>query len=150
MKFFLKNRTPIIVSYTLCRIIGKLVLGQTAMGVAIFPVILVRDIETLHNENLIRHETIHLRQYVETLFIGMLFIGIVQNLYARFILRKNSLDAYYYTSHEQEAHQNDEDPDYLKNRKWFSYYKYLLPKNKVKITYINGKRTVYKDINYFG
>lgn len=144
MRFFIIHRTPILVSHTLCKIIGKLILGQPAMGIALFPVIIVRDLEALRNENLIRHETIHLRQYLETLFIGMFLIGILQNIYARFFLGKNSLDAYYYTSHEQEAHQNDEDVDYLKHRKWFSYYKYLLPRNRVMITQRDGKRIVNK------
>jgi hypothetical protein len=59
------------------------------------------------------------------------------------VLRKNKWEAYYYMSHEQEAHQNDHNLNYLKNRKWLSYYKYLLPKNKKKMSYIDGKRIIF-------
>jgi hypothetical protein len=89
-----------------------------------------------------------LRQYLETLILPVLIVSIFENLYARVILKKSTLDAYYFMALEQEAHQNDEDVDYLKNRKWFSYYKFILRKNKVKITYVNKTRTVYKNNRY--
>jgi len=45
-------------------------------------------------------------------------------------------------SHEQEAHQNDENLQYLKTRRWFSYYKYLFPKNRKKMDLVQGKRVI--------
>jgi hypothetical protein len=143
MKFIYKDRTPIIVSYSLCNIIGQVILGQKAGALAIFPFIVVRDNVILKNKEYIRHESIHLRQYIETLFVGVLIIGLLQYVYARYILKKSKIDSYYFMSHEQEAHQNDEDENYLKNRKPFSFYKYLLPKNKKIMKLVNGKRVIY-------
>ena len=44
---------------------------------------------------------------------------------------------------EQEAHQNDANLAYLKKRNLFSYYKYILPKNKKRMDLINGQRVIF-------
>jgi len=144
MKFAIRNNTPVIVSGTACKILKKL-FGFSIGAVALFPFILVRDDEILNNREYINHESIHIRQYIETLIVGLLIIGFVQYLYALVMLRKSRIHAYYYMSHEQEAHQNDQNLLYLKQRKWFSYYKYLLPKNKKRMDLIDGKRVIYKE-----
>lgn len=143
MRFIIKNNTPIIISRGLCTFFKK-VFGFPVGAVALFPFILVRDEHILESREYINHESIHLRQYIETLIIGLLIIGLIQYLYALCILRKTRIQAYYYMSHEQEAHQNDENLSYLKQRKWFSYYKYLLPKNKKRIDLIEGKRMIFE------
>lgn len=130
-------------SPTLCKVIGKILLGQGAGALALFPFVIVRDTVILENDEYIRHESIHLRQYIETLIVGLVFIGLGQYLYARYILKKSKLQSYYFMSHEQEAHQNDQDPIYLETRKWFSFYKYLLPKNKKRMELVDGKRIIY-------
>lgn len=141
MKLVLKNHTPIIVSYTLCTLFKKL-FGFPVGAVALFPFIIVRDQKILENREYINHETIHIRQYIETLIVGLIVISLLQYFYALLILRKSRTQAYYYMSHEQEAHQNDENLDYLKTRRWFSYYKYLLPKNKKQMDLVEGKRVI--------
>jgi hypothetical protein len=145
MKFFFRHGAPIVMSASLCNIVGKALIGRPIGAAALFPFIIVRDEAILANDNYIRHESIHLRQYIETAIVGLLIIGFLQYLYARLILRKSKLDAYYFMSHEQEAHQNDTDPDYLKNRHWFSYYKYLLPRHKKRIALVDGKRVIFDD-----
>lgn len=142
MKLVFRNNTPIIVSYTACTVFKKL-FGFTIGAVALFPFILVRDNEILNSKEYINHESIHLKQYLETLIVGLLIIGAFQYLYALIILRKSRIQAYYYMSHEQEAHQNDQNLSYLKQRKLFSYYKYLLQKNKKPMDLIEGNRVIY-------
>ncbi len=143
MKFYVRNNTPIILSKTLALFFKK-VFGFPVGAVALFPFILVRDSEILNNPEYINHESIHIRQYIETAIVGLLIVGLLQYFYALFILRKSRLQAYYFMSHEQEAHQNDQNPNYLKTRKWFSFYKYLLPRNKKKMDLVDGKRIIFK------
>lgn len=142
MKFCIRNKTPVIVSYSICSFF-KRIFGFNVGGVALFPFIIVRDIKVLNTQDYITHESIHIRQYIETGIVGLLIIGWIQYVYALVILKKTRMQAYYFMSHEQEAHQNDTNPDYLKTRKWFSFYKYLLKKNKKEMDYINGKRIIY-------
>lgn len=146
MKLKIKHRAPIVIAPQLCRLVATLYFGKnkTPIGAfTIFPFIFVRDESILNNENFIRHETIHLRQYIETLILGMLILGGLQYFYARVIRKMSKLDSYYFMSYEQEAHQNDEDPTYLSRRSFLASYKYLLPKNRRRITLVDGKRIIY-------
>ncbi len=142
MSLRFKNGVPVIVSPRICAF-AKKVLGFSIGAVAIFPFIIVRDETIYANEEYINHESIHLRQYLETAIVGLLIIAPFEYLYARFVLGRSRMQAYYYMAHEQEAHQNDTNLDYLKTRKWFSYYRYLLPKNKKKFDLIDGKRVIF-------
>ena len=141
MRIIFRNKTPIIVSKKTIRLASKL-FGFSVGAFALFPFIVVRDKEILYNTDYITHESIHIRQYMETLIFGLLIIGVVQYFYALVALRKSRMQAYYYMSHDQEAHQHDREPDYLAHRPWFSYYKYLLPKYKKEIRFENGKRII--------
>lgn len=129
----------IIVSPFLVRICSK-VFGFSCGAFTIFPFIFVRDKEILNNKEYINHERIHLYQYMETLIVGLVIIALCEYIYARIFLKMNALDAYYFMSHEQEAHQNDTNMEYLKHRKIFSLFYYIHPKRKKKFTLINGKR----------
>lgn len=139
MKIYFKGKIPVIVSPIFSIFCAK-IFGAPIGAVAIFPFIIVRDNKILNNENYIRHESIHIYQCFETFLIGIYLIGGLQYLYAKIFLKKSNQQAYYYMAHEQEAHQNDINVNYLRERKFGSYYKYLLPKNKKKFVYENGER----------
>ncbi len=139
MKLVFQKNTPVIVSHSLLFICSK-IYGVLCGAMTIFPFIFVRDEKILANKEYMNHESIHLRQYMETLFFGMLIIGLFEYLYALVFLKKNRLELYYFMSHEQEAHQNDQNLDYLKTRPWFSYFKYMDPKNKKNFILVDGKR----------
>lgn len=141
MRFVVRQYTPVLVSHTLVRIVGKL-FGFSAGAFALFPFVVVRDEKILEMPEYINHESIHIRQYIETAIVGLLFIALFQYLYALFVLRKSRIEAYYYMSHEQEAHQNDTNLSYLVTRPWFAYYKYLLPKNRKRFALVDGKRVL--------
>ena len=141
MKLYIKNSTPVLLSKGVCIFLKK-VFGFSIGAVALFPFIIVRDENILNSKEYINHESIHIKQYLETLIIGLIIIGLIQYFYALIILRKSRIQSYYYMSHEQEAHQNDTNLNYLKERKLFAYYKYLLSKNKKKFDLIDGKRVI--------
>jgi hypothetical protein len=141
MNIVFKNKIPIIISFKTCLFFKK-IFGFHVGAVTLFPFIVVRDREILEKKEYINHESIHIRQYLETLIIGIIVIGLIEYLYALFILKKTRTQAYYYMGHEQEAHQNDQNLNYLKTRKCFSYYKYLNPKNKIKMDLADGKRVI--------
>lgn len=146
-KIIFKNKILIIKSKFLCKKFGKFLTGESFGAITIFPFIIVKDNIILNDENYIRHESIHIYQYLETFIIGFWFIYLFEYLYAKFYLKKKGIDLYYYISLEQEAHQNDHDIDYLKKRKIFFSYKYLLDKNKKKISYDykTSTRNVYNE-----
>ena len=63
-----------------------------------------------------RHETIHFQQYLETLFVGFIFLYLYD--YAK--LRAKGLkgpEAYRKIRAEREAYENEDDLEYLANRK---------------------------------
>lgn len=131
----------IIVSPFLVKICSK-IFGFPCGAFTVFPFIFARDQEILNNKEYINHERIHLYQYIETLIIGLILIAVCEYMYARIFRKMKSLDAYYFMSHEQEAHQNDTNMDYLKQRKLFSLFYYINSKHKKKFTLVEGKRIV--------
>jgi hypothetical protein len=75
------------------------------------------------------HETIHFKQWVELLLLGFLI------LYPLFwivglIRYRNGARAYEMIPFEQEAYANDQDLDYLKDRKLYSWVKYVWSKEE--------------------
>lgn len=70
------------------------------------------------------HETIHYKQQLEMLFV---FQWIMYGLFHLWGLIKyrNGQEAYYENPFEREAYDNDQDLDYLKERKHYSWVKYI-------------------------
>ena len=75
----------------------------------------------------INHELIHTRQQVEMLWIPFYTWYVVEWL-IKFIIYRNLNRAYYNISFEREAYSNQHDIQYLRNRKWYSFVKYLFKK----------------------
>lgn len=89
-----------------------------------FPFILLRKKELRYNPILINHEKIHLRQQLELLIIPF-YIWYLSEYYIKYLKYKNPDLAYRNISFEREAYKNDQNLDYLKNRKWWSFISYL-------------------------
>jgi hypothetical protein len=89
-------------------------------GITLFPFIFIKG---EGNDRLIRHESIHIMQYRETLVLGFLAIYLWDFLYG-FVKYKNYDDAYRSIRFEQEAYANDHDENYLEMRKRFAWRKY--------------------------
>jgi hypothetical protein len=94
-----------------------IILGMKKYGgiraIALFPFIVMPK-STVIDDELINHEKIHLRQQLELLVIPFYIWYLIE------ILRKG----YYGVCFEREAHLNDSDLNYLKNRKPYSFLKY--------------------------
>lgn len=103
-------------------------------------------------DNTINHEKIHSIQILELAIVGILItlllififnisywyllLGgslfyiwyIIEYLFVRFFHKKQN-DGYHDISLEEEAFNNEDDLNYLDNRKWFAWFKYLKPKS---------------------
>lgn len=72
----------------------------------------------------INHEYIHTRQMFELFIVGFYIWYILEWLY-KLIIYKDRLMVYKKISFEKEAYINDINLDYLRERKLFSFIKYL-------------------------
>lgn len=96
-------------------------------GITIYPFIFV-DTSTrnwkVHRDEFINHEKIHLKQQLELLIIPFYIIYFIEYL-IKYIKYKDGKRAYRNLSFEREAYTHDDNLDYLKSRKLFSWVKYL-------------------------
>lgn len=98
--------------------------GLPANAMAIFPFMLFKDPGQKTDTLLINHEKIHFYQQLELLilpFYILYSINYLVNLYKY----KNHSKAYFNISFEKEAYANELDMNYLKNRRLYSWFKYL-------------------------
>ena len=91
-------------------------------GIALFPFILLR--QKSPGFSIINHERIHLKQQLE-LGIVIFYIWYFTEYLIRLARYKNHYLAYLHISFEQEAYRNQHDHDYLKNRAFWAFWKYL-------------------------
>lgn len=91
---------------------------------ALFPFILLRDKRMKDNHILINHERIHLRQQAE-MFILPFYVWYVTEYFVRLAIYRNKKEAYYNISFEREAYSNDRNLNYLNNRGFWDFTKYL-------------------------
>ena len=102
----------------------KLLKNTKINGIIFYLFILLRKPHDRENPVLINHEKIHLRQQLELLIIPFYLWYTLEYLYW-FLRLKNSFLAYKYISFEREAYAMEDDPDYLSERKLFSFWKYI-------------------------
>jgi len=112
LPIFIENsKIPVVLSKLSPIEIGAITLG---------PVVFSRN--TIGEETR-RHEAIHWEQYKECLILGFLFLYLffwIKNLFGGF----SGSGAYYNIPFEREAYDNQQDPEYLINRKQFAWYNY--------------------------
>ena len=94
------------------------------IAIAVFPFILLKNKDLRGNKRLLNHEKIHLRQQVELLIIPF-YIWYLAEYLVRLIQFQNGNLAYMNISFEREAYENDQNLNYLKQRKFFSFLKYM-------------------------
>jgi hypothetical protein len=128
MRIEYKGYFFIVTSSRIVRILGKFVsLGSDAMAITFYPFLFVCS-DTRNHEELIRHETIHIRQQLELLIIGAWLLYLCEYWYAKYIKKFDARQAYYYTALEQEAHRNAMNTRYLAERKPYAMFRYLRDK----------------------
>jgi len=93
-------------------------------AINLFGIVFARSEKKPLSAKIQRHEGIHTRQMIELLFVFFyLWYGI--EWLVRFIQYRNAHTAYRNISFEREAYDNELDIDYLKNRKFYAFIRYL-------------------------
>lgn len=93
-------------------------------GLAVYPFIFLKDKQLKENQKIINHESIHLRQQIEMLWI-FFFIWYGIEFLIRWIQFKSPNVAYFNISFEKEAYANEINLEFLKQRKFWNFTKYL-------------------------
>jgi len=105
-------------------IIFKHFIPKGFIGLTIYPFVFLQEKKWTTNKVLINHERIHLKQQLELLIIPFFIIYFLEFLYGLFIY-KNKYLAYKNISFEREAYQNESNMQYLKERSFWNFLKYL-------------------------
>ena len=105
------------------KIIRTNLIPQGYVAMAIWPFLLIRK-NYLLNDRIFRHERIHHEQQKELLLVFFYLWYGVEYL-VRLFQHRNHLEAYRNISFEAEAECNQRWCDYLKNRKRYSFLKYM-------------------------
>lgn len=93
-------------------------------GLAIFPFVFLKNKNLRNDQTFINHEKIHLKQQKELLWI-FFFLWYFIEFLIHYIIQKNMIKAYYNISFEKEAYKNENNTDYLKQRKFWAFLNYL-------------------------
>jgi hypothetical protein len=96
--------------------------SMRANGMALFPFLLIKYKSP--SKILINHERIHFRQQIELLIFPFYLWYVLEYLIHR-LRGKSPNQAYRNISFEREAYENDENLEYLENRKPWAFWKYL-------------------------
>ena len=94
------------------------------VGLSLWPFIFIKNRTLKNDSELINHEKIHLRQQQELLIIPFYFVYVSEWL-IRSLIYFDTYKAYQNLSFEREAYANEGSKDYLKNRRPYSFIKYL-------------------------
>lgn len=105
-------------------IVAKYLIPKNYRGLSIFPFVIVKYRVDKENLVFINHELIHLRQQIEMLFFPF-FIWYIVEFLLRYIQYKNWNVAYRNISFEREAYANEKNLDYLKDRTFWGFLKYI-------------------------
>ena len=105
-------------------IVFKYLVPKGFRGFTFFPFVFLSEEKDKSNDSLLNHERIHIRQQLELLVIPFfLWYGI--EFLVRMIQYKNRREAYYNISFERESYVNEKDLDYLKQRSFWGFMKYV-------------------------
>lgn len=105
--------------------IVRLFTGEGVIGVTLAPFGIYLKPEYLTNKRVIQHESIHWKQQLEMLIIPF-YLWYIIEWFIRLFMKGN---AYRNISFEREAYKNENVENYLENRKFFGWIKYLRQKN---------------------
>jgi len=105
-------------------LISNFLIPKNYNGLAIYPFIFLKNKSLSDNHILINHERIHLRQQLELLWI-FFFVWYVLEFLIHLVRVRNWRMAYRLISFEKEAYQNENNMDYLKDRKFWNFLKFF-------------------------
>jgi len=104
-------------------IVTKYLTPKGFRGLTIFPFVFMRNQIDKRDLVFLNHEKIHLRQQLELLIVPFFVWYGVEFLY-HFLLLKNKSKAYRAISFEKEAYEHQDDLNYLKRKKIYSFLRY--------------------------
>ncbi len=93
-------------------------------GITLFPFIILRDKALNQDKRIMNHERIHIRQQLVLLVLPFYVLYLIE-FGVGLIKYKNRMEAYMNISFEKEAYENDENFDYLNDRKCWAWVKQL-------------------------
>lgn len=105
-------------------LVSKLFFRKNYVGLSLWPFIILKSDALRDDDSLINHEKIHLRQQLELLVLPF-YILYLSEFAIRCLVYRDSYKAYQNLSFEREAYFNEDNPNYLNERKPFSFIKYL-------------------------
>lgn len=105
-------------------IINKYLILNRFDGVVLWPFIFLRRPGLRENKVFMNHERIHLKQQLELLVL-FFYIWYLVEFFLRYLQYDNSFEAYQNISFEREAYANENNLEYIKNRNFWSFLKYL-------------------------
>lgn len=108
-------------------VVNKYLIPKGFRGLTAYPFVFFKYRMDKENPVFVNHERIHLRQQLELLILPF-FIWYFLEYLILLLKYNNKNHAYRSISFEREAYTNESDLGYLKNRKLFSFYKYLFQK----------------------
>ncbi len=95
--------------------------GKSISAITLAPFGIYIKEKYIDNQKTINHEKIHWKQQIEMLILFFYLWYFIEWL----IRLITTNDAYHSISFEKEAYDNDDNLDYLKSRKLYSWIKYL-------------------------
>ena len=105
-------------------VVNKWILARQFDGVVLWPFVVVKRSELKDDRVFMNHERVHLKQQQE-LVILFFFVWYFLEYFIRLIKYRDSYKAYIRICFEREAYANETDLEYLKNRKFWAFLKYL-------------------------
>lgn len=105
-------------------ITSKYLIRNGIRGLTLFPFIFVSEKADLKDQILINHEKIHIQQQKELLILPF-YIWYFIDFGIQFFKFKNKNSAYRNICFEKEAYANEKNLNYLEQRKFWNFLKYI-------------------------
>lgn len=105
-------------------IVFKYLTPRGFRGLTFYPFVFLADKDDKLNKVFINHEKIHIRQQIELLILPFYLWYFTEYLF-RLIQYKDRKEAYFNISFEREAYKNEKDLNYLKQRSFWRFLKYV-------------------------
>ncbi|GAA4063427.1 MAG: hypothetical protein ACOVQC_08215 [Flavobacterium sp.] len=105
-------------------IVFKYLTPRGFRGLTFYPFVFLADRDDKLNKVFINHEKIHIRQQIELLILPF-YLWYFTEYLLRLIQYKDRKEAYFNISFEREAYKNEKDLNYLKQRSFWRFLKYV-------------------------
>lgn len=105
-------------------LVSQYLVPKGYLGLTCYPFVFLKFENLKTNTRLLNHENIHLKQQLELLILPFFLVYFIEFLVRLFQYKKWDL-AYRNISFEREAYINESDLEYLKQRRFWCFLRYL-------------------------